>query len=454
MEMPEKIKFEDLNINNQLYNALEDQGLRYPTTIQHKAFSKIMSGKDLVGIAQTGTGKTIAFLLPLLKLTKFSKQISPRILILVPTRELVVQVVEEAEKLATYLNLRIKGVYGGTNMNTQRKMILEGVDMLVATPGRLYDLALTGDLKLHTIKHLVIDEVDEMMDLGFRTQLNNILELLPDNRQNLMFSATLSEDIEKIIATHFRFPRKIEAAPQGTPLDKVDQIGYHIPNFNSKVDLLTYLLNTDSEMEKVLIFVSSKKYADTLYERLIENFSEDIIGLIHSNKSQNFRLNSLRSFQDGTFKILIATDLVSRGLDIEDVSHVLNFDLPEDYTNYIHRIGRTGRADKTGKALSFIQKEEEILVELMEEEMNRPIVIQKHPEAVEITDELIDLEKPVVREIALPNKNPLKNSEGAFHEKSAKNKKVNLGSKIKRKMKAKYKKPKSRGDKIQNRKKK
>jgi len=168
MNYPTDITFQDLNIDNALFNALEDLGLKHPTTIQHKAFSKIMSGSDLVGIAQTGTGKTIAFLLPLLRVTKYSKQIPPRVLILVPTRELVVQVAEVAEKLAAYMNLRIKGVYGGTNMNTQRIMMLEGVDILVATPGRLYDLALSGDLKLSSIKHLVIDEVDEMLDFDFK----------------------------------------------------------------------------------------------------------------------------------------------------------------------------------------------------------------------------------------------------------------------------------------------
>jgi ATP-dependent RNA helicase RhlE len=448
-----EITFQDLNIDNALFNALEDLGLKHPTTIQHKAFSKIMSGKDMVGIAQTGTGKTIAFLLPLLRATKYSKQIPPRVLILVPTRELVVQVVEEAQKLSAYMNLRIKGVYGGTNMNTQRIMMLEGVDILVATPGRLYDLALSGDLKLSFIKHLVIDEVDEMLDLGFRTQLNNIMELLPEKRQNLMFSATLSEDIEKIISSYFSFPEKIEAAPQGTPIDKIDQIAYYVPNFNSKINLLLHLLNSDATMLKVLVFADSKKFADILYQRLIELFSEAKVGLIHSNKSQNFRLNALRQFQNGSVSVLIATDIVSRGLDIQDVSHVINFDLPEDYTNYIHRIGRTGRADKTGIAISFIKPEEQIMVASMEQEMQQVITILPHPIEVEISVELIEEERPVVREIALPGVNPLKQSEGAFHEKKAKNKKVNLGSGIKRKMKAKYKKPKTRGDKNKNRKK-
>jgi ATP-dependent RNA helicase RhlE len=454
MNYPTYITFQDLNIDNALYNALEDLGLKHPTTIQQKAFSKIMSGIDIVGIAQTGTGKTIAFLLPLLRVTKYSKQIPPRVLILVPTRELVVQVTEVAEKLASYMNLRIKGVYGGTNMNTQRIMMQEGVDILVATPGRLYDLALSGDLKLSSIKHLVIDEVDEMLDLGFRTQLNNIIELLPPKRQNLMFSATLSEDIEKIISSHFSFPEKIEAAPQGTPIDKIIQIGYDVPNFNSKVNLLEHLLNTDDAMQKVLVFADSKKFADILYHRLVELYSDTKIGLIHSNKSQNFRLNALRQFQNGSVSVLIATDIVSRGLDIQDVSHVVNFDLPEDYTNYIHRIGRTGRADKTGIAISFIKNDEKSLVKSMENEMQQVIQIQPFPLEVEISVELIDEEKPVVREIALPGVNPLKQSEGAFHEKKAKNKKVNLGSGIKRKMKAKYKKPKTRGDKNKKRKKK
>ena len=218
--------FEDFNLNRPLLNALTDLGFTKPTTIQEKVFSVVMSGADVCGIAQTGTGKTIAYLLPLLRLWEFKKVKDPQVLIVVPTRELVAQVVETIKKLSAYTNLVVKGVYGGTNMNTQKTEVEEGMDILVATPGRLYDLAMAGAFKTKTIKKLVIDEVDEMLNLGFRSQLKNILDLLPDRRQNLMFSATLTDEVGQLIETYFNDPIKIEAAPTGTPVEGIEQTGY------------------------------------------------------------------------------------------------------------------------------------------------------------------------------------------------------------------------------------
>jgi ATP-dependent RNA helicase RhlE len=207
--------FSDLNINKPLLSALDELGYMYPTPIQRQAFPIIVSGKDMIGVAQTGTGKTLAYILPLLRELKFSKQKHPRILILVPTRELVTQVVDEIQLAAKYMTLRVAGVYGGVNMNTQKHMVLGGLDVLVATPGRLKDLALDGSLRLSSIQKLVIDEVDEMLNLGFRTQLVDIMDLLPERRQNLMFSATLSEDIDMLINTFFHLPIKVEVTPSG-----------------------------------------------------------------------------------------------------------------------------------------------------------------------------------------------------------------------------------------------
>ncbi|HMG15113.1 MAG TPA: DEAD/DEAH box helicase, partial [Saprospiraceae bacterium] len=276
--------FNDLNLSSPLLNALDDIGFSKPTTIQHKAFPVIMSGKDVVGLAQTGTGKTLAYLLPLLRLMKFSKAIPPKILIVVPTRELVMQVVEEVEKLASYMTVRVGGVYGGTNMNTQKNIVLNGLDILVATPGRLMDLALNGYLQLKEVKHLVIDEIDEMLNLGFRTQLHNILDLLPPKRQNLLFSATMTEEVEELIEEFTNGPQKIEAAALGTPLEKIIQSGYKVPNFYTKVNVLSRLLDDDATMSKVLVFVATKKLSDLVYEKLDELYP-DQLGIIHSNKS-------------------------------------------------------------------------------------------------------------------------------------------------------------------------
>lgn len=439
--------FSDLKLSKQLLKAVNDLGFQHPTTIQSKAFSVIMSGKDVVGLAQTGTGKTLAFLLPILNQLKYSNQIEPRIIILVPTRELVIQVVEEVEKLTSYMSIRVGGVYGGANINTQKAMLLsEGLDILVATPGRMLDLSLNGSLKLKCIQKLVIDEMDEMLNLGFRKQLKDILEVMPDKRQNLLFSATMNEDVELIIEEFFNSPVKIEAAAHGTPLEKIIQSGYNVPNFYTKVNLLIHLLEEKKEMTKVLIFTGSKRLADLVYDIISEKYPEQF-GIIHSNKSQNFRFNSLKQFQDGNHRGLIATDLVSRGLDITDVTHVINFDMPDDSSNYIHRIGRTGRADKDGIAISFITKNEEKFQVQIEEMMRMKIPMIDFPSSVEISTELIEQEKPVIPGVNYSPEATIKNSQGAFQEKKKKNTKVNLGGSYKIEIKKKYKKPKTRGQK-------
>ena len=438
--------FRDLNLSKQLLKAIDSLGFEHPTTIQSKAFSVIMSGRDVVGLAQTGTGKTLAFLLPILNLLKYSNQIEPRVVILVPTRELVIQVVEEVESLTEYMSVRVTGVYGGANINTQKTTLMQGVDILVATPGRIIDLTLNGSLKLKSIQKLVIDEMDEMLNLGFRSQLSNILELLPEKRQNLLFSATMNEEVESIINEYFNNPQKIEAAAHGTPLDKIIQSGYFAPNFYTKVNLLIHLLENNSDMSKVLIFTASKRLADQLHD-LISLTYPGQFGIIHSNKSQNFRFNSLKHFQEGINRGLIATDLVSRGLDISDVTHVINFDMPDESSNYIHRIGRTGRADKEGVAISFITKTEEKFQFQIEEMMKMKIPMFDLPDEVEISDELIEQERPIIPGVNYSIEPNLKDSQGAFHEKKKKNTKVNLGGSYKIEIKKKYKKPKTRGQK-------
>lgn len=338
------MRFEELNINKPLAKALSDLEFEYPTPIQEKAFPVIMSGRDAVGIAQTGTGKTIAYLLPLLKLLPFSESKDPRMIVLVPTRELVLQVVEEVKKLAKYSSFRIAGIYGGTNVNTQKQLVYDGLDIIVATPGRLLDLTLSGVLRLRSVQKLVIDEVDEMLNLGFRSQLTSILDVVPKKRQNLMFSATLTQTVEDLIHDFFNNPIKIEIAPHGTPIEKIIQRAYHVPNFNTKINLLVKLLSDNEDFSKVLVFAGTKKLADRIYEQVNKSFP-NLIGIIHSNKTQNFRINALKQFRDGTHRALIATDIIARGLDITDVTHVINFDTPEIPGDYIHRIGRTGRAE-------------------------------------------------------------------------------------------------------------
>ncbi|GAB3997621.1 DEAD/DEAH box helicase [Spirosoma daeguense] len=418
--------FDDLNLNKPLINALNDLGYTTPTTIQQNVFSVVMSGRDVCGLAQTGTGKTLAYLLPCLRQLQFSKEKLVQLLIIVPTRELVVQVQETVNQLTTYMNLTTVGIYGGVNLKPQVAEVQKGLDILIATPGRLVDLLSNGTLKTKAIKKLVIDEVDEMLNLGFRTQLKTILDLLPPKRQNLLFSATLTADVEQLIDTFFTNPVRVEAAPVGTPLENIAQSAYQVPNFYTKVNLLEHLLRQDSSMTKVLVFVATKELANQLYEKLDAEFPEQT-GVIHSNKAQNQRFDAVDKFKDGTYRILIATDIIARGLDVAEVSHVVNFDMPDVPESYIHRIGRTGRADQQGIATTFITPTDEERQEAIESLMNYQIPLLDFPANVAVSDELTEAEKPKIHMPSVEVKAPKREDVGpAFHEKIAKNKKVNV----------------------------
>ena len=442
--------FEDLGISTQLQYGIDDLGFINPTPIQEQAFSVVRSGKDIVGIAQTGTGKTFAYMMPILQDLRFSKQKHPRVLVLVPTRELVLQVVDEIEKLSKYINTRVLGVYGGANINTQKQAILQGQDVIVATPGRLYDLALSNALKLKSIQKLVIDEVDVMLDLGFRFQLMNIFDVLPERRQNVLFSATMTESVAILIDDFFKDPIKISVALSGTPLDNIEQTSYHTPNFFTKVNLLHHLLADKEAFHKVLIFVGFKRTADLLFQHLQEVFNDEMC-VIHSNKTQNYRIRSIRQFDEGKNRILLATDVMARGLDFNKVSHVINFDTPDFPENYMHRIGRTGRAEKAGKTILFSTEKEQEAKDSIQDLMDYKIPVLELPEDVEISKLLTEDERPKEDQGISKNRTSLEYVPGpAFHEKSEKNSQVNRGGSYRREIAIKYKKPKTRGDKNYN----
>nr|WP_241426909.1 DEAD/DEAH box helicase [Tenacibaculum finnmarkense] len=444
------ITFQDLDLSNPLQNAIQELGFVNPTPVQEEAFPIIRSGKDVVGIAQTGTGKTFAYMLPILRDLKFSKQQHPRVLVVVPTRELVVQVVSEIEKLSEFMTLRTIGVFGGVPLNRHKQAVALGADVIVATPGRLYDLALSNNLKLKSIQKLVIDEVDVMLDLGFRFQLLNIFELLPVRRQNIMFSATMTQDVEALIDDFFIAPKKIFIAVSGTPLDNIKQISYNIPNFYTKVNVLHELLYNKTEYSKVLIFTPNKRNADRLFECVKEEFPTESC-VIHSNKTQNYRLRSIEQFNKGEKRILIATDVIARGLDLAEVTHVINFNTPYFPENYMHRIGRTGRAEHEGTAILFSTKAEQEAKERIEELMNYEIPMLEIPEHVEISTQLTEEERPKEDGEKNKNRTSLEYVPGpAFHEKSEKNSKTNQGGSYRREIAKKYKKPKTRGDKNYN----
>ncbi|TFH26195.1 MAG: DEAD/DEAH box helicase [Bacteroidia bacterium] len=437
--------FEKLNLSKPLYNAIADLGFEQPTPIQSEAVPLILSGRDVVGIAQTGTGKTFAYLWPILRDLKYSNQVNPRVLIVVPTRELVVQVVEQAESLTKYSNTRVLGVYGGTNINAQKEAVVAGTDILVATAGRLYDLIQHDALRLNAVKKLVIDEVDEMLDLGFRFQLERIFDILPRKRQNIMFSATMTEEVDVLIDDYFNAPARISIALSGTPLGNIAQQCYQVKNFYTKVNLLAHLLSDRKEFSKVLVFVSSKRGADRLFEALEELYGSELC-VIHSNKSQNYRLRSIEKFEQGKNRILLTTDVMARGLDLDKISHVINFDTPAYPENYMHRIGRTGRAEEKGKTILFHTWKEESAKRAIEKLMDYSIPVVEFPEEVDVSEELTPEERPKNEEIKLKTHKVIEDSGGAFHEKKLKNTKTNQGGSYLRKMK-KYKKPLTKGDK-------
>lgn len=421
----EKMTFANFDLPEKILNVLADENLFEPTPIQLKTLSPILSGRDVMGIAQTGTGKTLAYLLPVLKTWKYNKTGNPTVLILVPTRELVVQVAGIVENLTKDITARVIGIYGGKNIKTQKLLFADGCDILVGTPGRVMDLAIDNAISLKEVNKLIIDEFDEMLNLGFKAQLTHIFQMMKEKRQNILFSATMTEAVDALLYEYFSGPMEISLAKSGTPLEKIEQIGYKVENFNTKINLLEHLLKTDEDFSKVLIFCNNKKHADLLYTKIEELFP-DQFDVIHSNKSQNYRLKAMRSFEKLEVRGLITTDIMARGLDISDITHVINFEIPEVPEQYIHRIGRTGRADKNGIAVSFVTKNEGSQLLDIEVLMDKAVIIKDFPAEVKINPVKIASEKD---EVVMKNAHTVKLEEGggAFHEKKDKNKKENWG---------------------------
>lgn len=414
--MKEESTFEQFKLNRQLLDAVRDAGFSIPTEIQRKAVPVISGGQEVIGIAQTGTGKTAAYLLPILMKVKYAQGVDPRALILVPTKELALQIAEHAKILAKYTDLRILPMYGGVGVKGQTEQIQKSVDILIATPGRFMEIYATGNLPVKQIKTLVLDEADRMMDMGFMFQVRKIIGVLPRKRQNLLFSATFPAKVEELSAEFLEFPVKIEITPQATAAKQVEQVLYHVPNIKTKINFLEYLLEHEEGFNRVMIFARTKASADNIF-KYIERKSLATAKVVHSNKEQNTRINSVNEFKEGKLRVLVTTDVTARGIDVTEVSHVINFDVPTQHEDYVHRIGRTGRASQTGKAITFATKAELYHIEKIEKLIRQRIPVKKIPAEVEIAETPFDEKQAMAREIDHQKRKENPDFKGAFHEK-------------------------------------
>jgi ATP-dependent RNA helicase RhlE len=411
--------FQQFNLNKQLFSAIEQMGYQIPTLIQEKAIPLILEGHDVLGIAQTGTGKTAAFVIPILMKIKYAQSPFPRALILAPTRELVLQIGEEIKKLAAFTDLRYVCLYGGIGMKAQVEAIEKGVDIIVATTGRFMDIYLAGNLVVKELKIMVLDEADKMMDMGFRPQINRILEVVPRKRQNLLFSATMSERVVRLTEDFLEFPMRVEVTPQATPAQTVAHYVYQVPNFKTKINLLGYLLYKD-EFERVIIFAKTKEHAENIF-KFIQRKIDKNVRVIHANKGQNTRINSMEDFKSGAIRVLVATDVASRGIDVSMVSHVINFDVPLVHEDYVHRIGRTGRANQQGTAITFCNKAEVYHLAKIEKLIKATIPEKALPPDLIIEDTPFEENQTMLMEMDYQKRRENPDFKGAFHEKKNKN---------------------------------
>jgi ATP-dependent RNA helicase RhlE len=408
--------FEEFNLNKQLLNAVSDLGFERPTEIQQKCIPIILAGQEVIGIAQTGTGKTAAYLLPLLMKIKYAQGTEPRALILAPTKELTIQLAEHTKQLAKYTDLRVLPIYGGIGPKTQIENIQQGIDILISTPGRFTELYLRGEIPVKQFKMLVLDEADRMMDMGFMPQLRKIFEVIPRKRQNLLFSATFPEKVERLSAEFLEFPVRVEITPQATPARQVEQELYHVPNIKTKINFIEHLLRNKEDFNRVMIFTRTKENAENVF-RFIERKALGPVRVIHSNKGQNSRINAVNEFKEGNLRVLVSTDVTSRGIDVNKVSHVINFDVPLLYEDYVHRIGRTGRAFQDGKAITFVNRAEEYHIEKIEKLIREKIAVKEIPAEVFIEKTTYEEKQEINKSIDDQKRRDDPTFKGAFHEK-------------------------------------
>lgn len=409
--------WESLGITRQFINAVKDMGFAAPTEIQRKAIPVGLGGQNIIGIAQTGTGKTAAYVLPILQRLKYHVSTAPRAVILLPTKELVKQVANHVKLMAGNTDLKVAELFGGVGPKAQIQILEEGVDVIVSTPGRFEEIYLGGNIPAKMLKTLVVDEADRLMDMNFKPQLMRLLEWLPAKRQNLLFSATFSLRVEQLAADFMEFPVKIEITPSATPAASVKQIAYSVPNVKSKLNLLQWFFKHEA-FTRVLIFARSKESVTNL-AKFLERMDLGTVRAIHSNKGQNTRHNAMAAFSDGEVRILVSTDVTARGIDIKDVSHVINFDVPVVYDDYVHRIGRTGRAQATGTAISLVTEADAYHIKKIEKHIREKIVFLELP-PIPIEETPYAERQTMAREIDRQKRLENPDYRGAFHERKKK----------------------------------
>lgn len=411
--------FTDLDIIKPIQKALKEEGYLKPTPIQSKSITPLLEGRDLLGCAQTGTGKTASFAIPIIQQIYNNKKAlkgkrNIKAVILAPTRELAIQIEENFAAYARYTNIKSLVIFGGVSQNTQTKALKQGVDILIGTPGRMIDLYNQKFLKLNDVKHFVLDEADSMLDMGMIHDVKRIMNYFPKVRQNIFFSATMPKEISKLADSIFKNPVRVEVAPVSSTTEMVDQNIYFVSK-KQKINLLIELLKNNPK-ESVLVFSRTKHGANKITKELIS--SSINAAAIHGNKSQNARQLALNDFKEGHIRVLVATDIAARGIDIDDLPYVINYDLPEVAETYVHRIGRTGRAGRSGRATAFCSMEERDLYKAIEKLINKKIKVVENHSFVSSAEDITVSDKKNNRGRRRPNRSNNNKNKDKFTNKN------------------------------------
>ena len=413
--------FEDLKLKRQFLDAVDALGYSHPTPIQSQAIPRILAGQDLIGVAQTGTGKTGAYLLPVLQKLRGRQDGQPRAVILVPTKELALQVHGASEGFAMHTDIRSIALVGGVGPKTQMADLESGTEIIVATPGRFMELYLRGALNTRKIQTMILDEADRMMDMGFMPQLRDILEIVPNKRQNLLFSATFPQRVERLADEFLLWPTRIEVTPEGTPVKSVSQYVTRVPNVQTKINAVLHWLTDTHPDSRALLFVRTKEDAKLVGQSLAQALPNQVAE-IHSNKAQHTRLAAMSRFREGETRVLVSTDVSARGIDVPETEVVINFNVPRMSDDYVHRIGRTGRADREGTAYTLVDPTEEVSLKRI---LDR-LPVDGRPEDLVLSSQVERTETPpweakaMARTLDFQKRKADPTYKGAFHEKKRK----------------------------------